>query len=329
MQTMSSNEPLHNPEERDTWSLSSWRKYPAKQQPQWPDQADLEKSLRELREYSSIVVPEDVERLNMQLDEVACGNRFLLHGGDCVETFADATYEIVTKKLDLLVKLKRILEENLNIKCTTIGRIAGQYAKPRSNQIDEDGLPVFRGEMINGFQAESRTPDPKRLLQAYKYSSETLDHCKKYFSKESNKVASNEFFTSHEGLLLDYEEAGTRSINGSFYNLTSHYIWVGDRTRQVDHAHLEYVRGLKNPIGIKVGPTMLSDELIKVIKRLNSHEKKITLITRYGVANVENILPLHIDAVKSAGFTVIWSCDPCHGNTKVTQAGYKTRYSDQ
>lgn len=324
----------------------------------------------------------EIEQLKQQLAEVADGKRFLLQGGDCAERFQDCRSELIEKKLKIMIQMSLVLVWGARMPTVRVARMAGQFAKPRSSDtevVDGDVVPSFRGENINGFEKENRTPDPNRLLEGYFHSAATLNYGRLLVASgfadihdagkwdfgfvqastrreeyqhmvqqitdslqfvhmcgvgtDNNHLKTVDLFISHEGLELGYEETMTREIDGKFYNVGTDFLWIGDRTRQLDHAHIEYFRGIENPIGIKVGPSMPPSELVPLIRKLwrdpENNPGKITLITRYGNGKVASLLPKHIEAVKEAGLKVIWSCDPCHGNTVTAENGYKTRPFDR
>ncbi|KDO33749.1 hypothetical protein SPRG_01630 [Saprolegnia parasitica CBS 223.65] len=359
------------------WSPSSWRAFPIKQQPTYPDQAALETVLEKLKTLPPLVSVQEIERLRDQLAEVADGKRFLLQGGDCAESFRDCKPDVIEKKLRIMMQMSLVLVWGARMPTTRVARMAGQFAKPRSQATEIiDGVEVctFRGENVNGVGAHERTPDPARLLDGYYHSAATMNYGRLLLDSGfadihdagkwdlgfvQNSIRAEQYahmvsaiqdslhfvhtcgvgydmnlktmdlFISHEGLGLAYEEAMTRKINGKYYNMGTDFLWIGDRTRQLDHAHIEYFRGIANPIGVKVGPSMHPSELVELITKLwpnpDATPGKITLITRYGDAKVAAMLPAHIQAVKAAGLKVVWSCDPCHGNTITTDNGYKTR----
>jgi 3-deoxy-7-phosphoheptulonate synthase len=361
------------------WSPNSWRQKPIKQQPVYERAGELLDILNVIRTYPPLIFVGEVDNLKKQLAEATAGRRFLLQGGDCAERFQDCTPEAITSKLKILLQMSVVLCYGARQPVVRVGRIAGQYAKPRSadtETVDGIELPVFRGDNINSFEAdvEGRKPDPKRLLQSYHTASLTLNYIRamiaggfanlhhtenwnlSFFSKSTQReryeqVVANiqdavafmasfggvreellgtiDFFTSHEGLLLGFEESMTRFIpeKGAYYNLGAHMLWVGDRTRDLDGAHIEYFRGIANPIGIKWGPSADPAVMIQLIQRLNPKNEagRITLITRYGEGKVEKHLPEAIKAVQAAGLTVLWSADPMHGNVIKTKANIKTR----
>jgi len=326
-----------------------------------------------------LVTSWEVERLRAQLAEAAAGERFLLQGGACAERFDQCSAEIITNKLKILLQMSLVLTFGLKRQIIRVGRFAGQYAKPRSDDNEvRDGvtLPSYRGEIVNapGFTAEERTPDPERMLRGYEHSALTLNfirslvdggfadlHHPEYWdlefvthsprAQEYQKMVESisdslrfmetlagiqagdinrvDFFTSHEGLLLPYEAAQTRQVprREGWYNLATHFPWVGLRTAEVDGAHVDYFRGIRNPIGIKIGPSMTPEWLLDLLDILDPDGElgRVTLIHRMGHGKVADSLPPLIEAVLGAGRTVLWCCDPMHGNTEKTAGGYKTR----
>ncbi|KAF4981228.1 hypothetical protein FZEAL_2916 [Fusarium zealandicum] len=382
-----------------SWEPSSWRSKPVKQAPSYPDAAPLASAVEELTNLPPLVHPNEINALKAHLRDVAQGNAFLLQGGDCAELFDYCRQGPIESKIKLLLQMSVVLIWGTNKRVVRIGRMAGQYAKPRSSPteiVDGNEVPSFKGDIINGFRLEDRTIDPGRLVKAYHYSAATLNYIRaslasgiadlhrpldwglghvrdpdlksKYSTIASSiqqtlrflqvinarpgELDSVELFTSHEGLLLEYEEALTRLLEKpapdarnhsptppaadhtgaprkEYYDTSAHFIWIGDRTRQIDHAHVEFFRGIANPIGIKVGPTTPASDLLSLLRTLNPDREpgKITLITRYGAARVGDLLPTHIRAVEDSEYrrTVVWQCDPMHGNTLSTPAGIKTR----
>jgi 3-deoxy-7-phosphoheptulonate synthase len=366
----------------DTWTPDSWQTKPLAQGVEYPDPASLRQTLAQLAELPPLVTSWEVESLKSQLAEAQQGRRFLLQGGDCGERFDDCRPDTIAGKLKILLKMSLILVAARNQRVIRVGRIAGQYAKPRSEATEtRDGLtlPSYRGDLVNRptFTAEARTPDPWLLLRGYERAAMTLNYIRGLVDGgfadlrhpelwdidfvqhaaqsrdylaivesvgnairfmetvtgtsigELNRV---EFFTSHEGLHLDYEQAQTRqtSPDGRWYNLTTHFPWIGDRTRAIDGAHVEYFRGIANPIGLKIGPGMSPAELADLVEVLNLDNEpgRLTLIHRFGAERIDDRLPPLIDAVRRGGQTVLWCCDPMHGNTRLTQSGVKTRNFD-
>ena len=364
------------------WTPSSWRARPAKQQPTYPDEAHLERAVAELSQLPPLVTSWEVERLKAQLAEAAEGRRFMLQGGACAERLDQCSAEIITNKLKVLLQMSLVLTYGLKRRIIRVGRFAGQYAKPRSSDMEtRDGvtLPAYRGDLVNGpgFSAGERTPDPDRLLRGYEAAALTLNFIRslveggfadirhpEYWdldfvehsprAREYQRMVESisdsvrfmelladskvsemsrvDFFTSHEGLHLPYEQAVTRRVprRDGWYNLGTHLPWLGMRTCEVDGAHVEYYRGISNPIGIKVGPAMTPDWLGELIRVLDPEGEpgRLTLIHRFGNARVADCLPPLIEAVRSAGRRVVWCCDPMHGNTELTAEGIKTRRFD-
>ncbi len=365
------------------WSPDSWKKYPIRQQPAYTDPGLLEQTLAQLRRYPSLVFAGEVEYLKQMLAEAAQGRRFLLQGGDCAERFKDCTNQAIIDKFKILLQMSLVLTYGLRKPIIRVGRIAGQYAKPRSSDFEiVNGIetPVYRGDSINSFEPDpaGRIPDPRRLLQSYYHSSTTINYIRalieggfadlhhpenwqlEFFSKSERKrdylqmveritdavhfmeslggvkegvLGKINFFTSHEGLLLPYEEALTHYDlrRAQYYNLGAHTLWIGDRTREIDGAHVEYFRGLANPIGIKIGPSCRAEELVDLLRVLNPLNEwgRLTLITRLGQDQIGRLLPPLIEAVRRHDLHVLWCCDPMHGNMLTTENGVKTRDFNQ
>ncbi|MFK7845894.1 MAG: class II 3-deoxy-7-phosphoheptulonate synthase [Rhodothermales bacterium] len=361
------------------WTPSSWRSKKALHQPNYPDQEDLDGVLHHLSELTPLVTSWEIQSLRKQLGEAALGKRFLLQGGDCAESFNECSSDIITRRLKVILQMSLVLIYGLKLPVIRVGRFAGQYAKPRSADVETvDGvtLPTYKGDMINGmaFNEKERTPSPQRLLLAHSRSAMTLNfvralveggfadlHHPEYwdldFVQHSSRAGEYQsmvdyiseavsfmqalsdvpeapfgrtnFYTSHEALFLPYEESQTRSVphNPGCYNLSTHMPWIGMRTAFPDSAHIEYMRGISNPIGMKVGAALSSKELIELIDILdpNNDPGRLTLIARFGHENIADHLPRLVEAVKKAGKTVVWSCDPMHGNTIKTEKGIKTR----
>ncbi|KXF76977.1 phospho-2-dehydro-3-deoxyheptonate aldolase [Paramesorhizobium deserti] len=366
------------------WTPQSWRGKPIKQVPFYPDAQALADVESRLRSYPPLVFAGEARKLTRQLGEVADGRAFLLQGGDCAESFAEHGADNIRDFFRVFLQMAVVLTFGASQPVVKVGRIAGQFAKPRSSDVEiKDGveLPAYRGDIINGidFEAASRIPDPNRQDMAYRQSaatlnllrafaqggyanlenvhqwmlgfvgnspqgeryealakriSETMDFMRSIgITSESNaRLRETDFYTSHEALLLGYEEALTRvdSTSGDWYGTSGHMIWIGDRTRQPDHAHVEYCRGIKNPLGLKCGPSLDPDGLLKLIDLLNPENEpgRLTLIARFGYDKVSDHLPKLIRAVQKEGRKVVWSCDPMHGNT-ITANGYKTRPFDR
>ena len=362
------------------WSPQSWRSRPIRQVPEYPDLAALAAVEAQLRTHPPLVFAGEARNLMSKLAEVSERKAFLLQGGDCAESFAEFNANAIRDTFCVFLSMATVLTFAADLPVVKIGRIAGQFAKPRSDDFEtQDGvtLPSYRGDNINGgeFTAESRTPDPERMMRAYYQAAATanlvrafatggyadlsrarhwnLDHHHPDLGRRYNEVVDKidegvgfmktfsltdavkqqtsrvDFYFSHEALLLPYEEALTRqdSITGHHYATSGHMIWIGDRTRQVDGAHVEFCRGVKNPIGIKCGPSLSEDELLKLVSILNPDNVpgRVTLIARNGSDKIAASLPKMIRAIKREGANVVWSCDPMHGNTIKLQSGYKTR----
>ncbi|MEC7830975.1 MAG: 3-deoxy-7-phosphoheptulonate synthase class II [Pseudomonadota bacterium] len=368
----------------ENWSKDSWRKKTILQVPEYDDNENLKKVESRLSSYPPLVFAGEARRLKENLAKVSRGEAFLLQGGDCAESFAEHHPDNIRDTFRVILQMAIILTFGAGCPIIKVGRIAGQFAKPRSAPLEKQGdieLPSYRGDIINNieFDEKLRIPDPERQIMAYRQSASTLnllrafaqggyanlDHVHRWnmgFVKESkqgeqyealaNRISetldfmdavginsdttpelrSVDFYTSHESLLLGYEECLTRidSTTDEWYDTSAHMLWIGDRTRQPDGAHIEFVRGINNPIGLKCGPSLEADELIKLIDIINpsNEEGRLTLIARYGANNVGQHLPKLIKAVESEGKKVVWSCDPMHGNTIKASNGYKTRPLD-
>ncbi|MEC5322396.1 class II 3-deoxy-7-phosphoheptulonate synthase [Aurantimonas sp. A3-2-R12] len=366
------------------WTPSSWRSMPIEQVPDYPDPMALAETEKRLASFPPLVFAGEARKLTRALGEVAEGRAFLLQGGDCAESFAEHGADNIRDFFRAFLQMAVVLTFAAAQPVVKIGRIGGQFAKPRSSGSEtKDGktLPSYRGDIINGidFDEASRIPNPERQVMAYRQSAATmnllrafaqggyanLDNVHQWMlgfvagSPEAERyrqladrisetmnfmraigidaeshpsLRETDFFTSHEALLLGYEEAFTRvdSTSGDWYATSGHMIWIGDRTRQEDHAHVEYCRGIKNPVGLKCGPSMEADGLLRLIDKLNPENKagRLTLITRFGHEKVEAHLPKLIRAVEKEGRKVVWSCDPMHGNT-ITLNHYKTRPFDR
>lgn len=361
------------------WSPSSWQSRPAAQQPDYPDPAVLRRVLAQLSRLPPLVTSWEIENLKRQLADATRGERFLLQGGDCSESFADCESGAIASKLKILLQMSLVLVQGSKKRIIRLGRFAGQYAKPRSvNTETHDGisLPSYRGDMINhaGFTAEDRRPDPELLLRAYERSAltinfirslieggfadlrhpeywdlgfvagsahaaeytrmvETIGESLRFMETLTGGVLADinrvDFFTSHEGLHLAYEQAQTRQVphRTGWYNLSTHFPWIGDRTRALEGAHIEYFRGIANPIGLKIGPSITPEQLVALAGVLNPQNEpgRLTLIHRFGVDRIERCLPPLVTAINRAGRCVLWCCDPMHGNTETTRSGIKTR----
>ncbi|RKG94149.1 3-deoxy-7-phosphoheptulonate synthase class II [Corallococcus terminator] len=332
-----------------SWSPSSWRAKPVRYIPDdYPDLPALARVEAELAKLPPLVPAEETRRLRDALGQVAEGKAFLLQGGDCAESFKEFGAENVRDTFQLLLQMAGVLTFAGGCPVVKVGRIAGQFAKPRSSAtetINGVTLPSYRGDIINGmdFNSRERTPDPQRLLRAYHQSAETLQLVRA-FAREGytdltrllghrpeaeGAVRPVDFFTSHEALLLNVEQAMTRfdEATGGWYDTSAHMLWIGERTRQLDGGHVEFMRGIQNPIGLKCGPTMEPDDLLRIIDTLNPQGTpgKLTLIGRFGSDQVATALPRLMAATRRHGGPVVWSIDPMHGNTHKASNGYKTR----
>lgn len=359
------------------WTPTSWQGLPIKQQPVYEHPEALQEVLAKISAYPPLVFSGEVDQLKSQLAKAGRGEAFLLQGGDCAERFQDCNQSMITNKIKIMLQMSVILCYGARKPVVRVGRIAGQYAKPRSKPTEVvrgQELPVFRGDNINGFapSAESRKPDPNRLLEAYHHSALTLNYLraltkggfadlhypehwdlsfvKKASSRQTyEQIVANihdaisfmesiggeedwlravDYYTSHEGLLLNYEAAQTRFVpaQNAYYNLGAHMLWIGDRTRSLSGAHMEYFRGIKNPIGLKVGPSAEVSDILAIIERLNPDQTpgRLVLISRFGKGQVHKLQPF-VEAVKAKKLAVVWSVDPMHGNGSQTEDGIKTR----
>ncbi len=364
------------------WSPDSWQKKNAAQQPDYPDPIALQAVVKQLARLPPLVTSWEVEILKHQLAEAARGDRFLLQGGDCSESFSDCESGAIAAKLKILLQMSLVLVQGGKKRVIRVGRFAGQYAKPRSSNMETRKgitLPAYRGDLVNclEFDPVRRVPDPTLLLRGYERAALTINfiralidggfadlHHPEYWSldfvrksphaseymrmvetigeslrfmetltgnpiAEMNRV---DFFTSHEGLILHYEQAQTRQVprRPGWYNLNTHFPWIGNRTRSLDGAHIEYYRGIQNPIAVKIGDPITPEEVLALCERLNPDNEpgRLTLIHRFGAARIEKSLPSIVEAVLRQRKTVLWSCDPMHGNTEVTAKGVKTRRFD-
>lgn len=355
----------------NTWSPASWKKFNYLQSAQYPDIEHLNRVLAQLEQLPPLVTSGEIKHLKIAIAQAGRGEAFILQGGDCAESFADCQSDIITNKLKILLQMSLILSHGMQKPIIRVGRIAGQYTKPRSSEFETINgmtLPSYRGDMINSpiFTAEARTPNPDLLLQGYSCSAMTLNfiralidggfahlqHPKQWdlrfvhHSKQADEYhalvntilnnmeelqSSDDFFTSHEALHLHYEQALTRRVpDGKWYNLSTHLPWIGVRTAHIGSAHLELLRGVENPVGIKIGHQTGTEELVNLLQHLNPRreEGKIILITRMGAEKIEHALPPLIHVVQQHNIPVTWSCDPMHGNTEVTADGIKTRHFD-
>lgn len=366
------------------WQPDTWREFPILQQPHYEDAAKLAQVESELKRFPPLVFAEETRHLFSELANISQGNGFLLQGGDCAESFDEFNAPKIRDTFKVILQMAIVLTFAGRCHVTKVARMAGQYAKPRSADLEtRDGvsLPSYRGDIINSFPftPEARIPDPRRMIDAYHRSASTLNLLRAFaqggladlhkvnkwnmafvennplkdryldmshriqdtlsfmevIGLNSDNTASlreTSLYTSHEALLLNYEQALTRvdTLTDKWYNCSAHMLWIGERTRQLDHAHVEFFRGIHNPIGVKVGPGMQGDELIELIDALNPENTpgRLTLITRMGADNLEQKLPALLRRVKAEGRHVVWSSDPMHGNTKNSSSGYKTRNFD-
>jgi len=364
-----------------SWSPSSWRDFPIKQQPEYKDKELLKSVEEQLKNFPPLIFAGEARNLKKDLSKVAKGEAFIIQGGDCAESFSAFNADTIKNLFKLILQMSVVVTYSSGKSVVKIGRVAGQYAKPRSSDFEEKNgikLPSYRGDIINDieFTKEAREPKPKKMLTAYYQSAATLNLLRAFsrgglanlnevhrwnldfiknhpigqryeelslqidktmnFLKAAGLTPENTpqlrqttIYTSHEALLLNYEEALTRidSITGDYYNTSAHMLWIGDRTRDLNGAHIEYFRGIKNPIGCKVGPSMKPDELIELIKILNpdNEEGKLVLIVRMGAKKIDELYPPLLKAVIDAKLNVIWTIDPMHGNVEKTEDGIKTR----
>ena len=372
--TLSSPAPL-------AWSKDSWRRFPIKQSPIYPDQAQLESIEKELGSYPPLVFAGEARALQARLAQACKGEAFLLQGGDCAESFTQFNAVHIRDLFKVIIQMGAILTFGASCPIVKVGRIAGQFAKPRSSDVESNGsveLPSYRGDMINGmeFEPESREHDPRRLLQAYNQSAATLNLLRAFaqggfadlaqvhkwnlnfvkdnaFGQKYEELASRitqaldfmkacgidsstlptlretEFYTSHEALVLQYEEQLCRedSLTGQWYDCSAHMLWIGERTRGLDEAHVEFLRGVHNPLGVKVGPTATKEEILGLCDKLNPHNipGRLNLIVRMGADTIKRNFPALLESINGEGREILWSCDPMHGNTIKAANGYKTR----
>ncbi len=363
------------------WSVDSWRQLPIKHQPTYDDVSAQAAAEAQIKSFPPLVFAGEARNLRARLADAANGRAFLLQGGDCAESFAEFHPDHIRDTFRVLLQMAVVLTFGATLPVIKVGRMAGQFAKPRSSDIEsQDGvdLPSYRGDIINGieFSTDTRAPDPARMLQAYSQSAATLNLIRAFAqggyadlhqvhrwnlgfisgrpeaeryrdladrigeslafmeacgltTEEVSELRQTDFFTSHEALLLGYEEMLTRvdSTSGHWYDCSAHMLWIGDRTRNIDEAHVEFLRGVENPIAVKVGPSMDPEELIRLIDLLNPTNEagRLTLIARMGADKINELLPPLLARVKEEGKVVLWACDPMHGNTIKSSTGYKTR----
>ncbi len=315
---------------------------PAAQQPQWSDAGAVHRVRAVLESVAPVVRVEEVDRLRARLAAVAGGHAFLLQGGDCAETFAQTTERYIAGTVHTLSRMTAVLTAAGRLPVVTLGRMAGQYGKPRSAPLDPSGLPSYRGDIVNAVEAtaEARAPDPDRMVRAYVNSRAAMAVVNALLATGAvgpagRALAASGLFTSHEALLLDYERAMLRvdardPDAPKLYDLSSHFLWIGERTRQLDGAHIAFAELLANPVGIKIGPTTTPEQAVEYAERLDPHKEagRLTLISRMGSARVRQVLPPIVEKVTASGHTVLWQCDPMHGNTLTSGSGYKTRHFD-
>lgn len=327
---------MNKNEHKEVWQIDSWMEYPIKQQPEYENKEELKAIINEVNTLPAIVNYIDIKLLEAELCKVANKEAFLLQGGDCAESFIEFNEINLFNTIKAFLEMSDTLKKNLQKPIVTIARMAGQFAKPRTYEYEEKNgivLPSYRGDMINdlAFDANARKPDPKRLIYAYHQSIKTYNLANSILKKLGKNE--KEFFFSHEGLLLSYEQALVRYFEEEkkYYAGSAHMLWIGDRTKNINEAHIEFMRGISNPLGIKLGISTKEDELIRLIDILNPENKagKITLITRMGADHIEKILPNLVKKVIKEGKKVIWSCDPMHGNTIKLSSGLKTRSFDK
>ena len=360
--------------------LDYWRELPIKQQPEWPDAAAVAAVSAQLATLPPLVFAGEIDILRERLARAARGEAFLLQGGDCAETFAGATAEQIRNRVKTILQMAVVLTYGASMPIVKMGRMAGQFAKPRSNDLETRGdvtLPAYRGDIVNGydFTPESRAADPRRLVQGYHTAVATLNLIRAFtqggfadlrqvhswnrgfaanpanhrYEKLANEIDKAirfmeaagadfdelkrvEFYTSHEGLLMDYERPMTRidSRNGTPVNTSAHFIWIGERTRDLDGAHIDYFSRLRNPIGVKLGPSTTADDMRRLIDKLDPDREpgRLTFITRMGATKVRDALPPLLEAIKDHEATPLWVTDPMHGNGLTTATGFKTRRFD-
>lgn len=367
------------------WTPESWRARPARQIPDYPDASALADAIAQLGRFPPLVFAGEARDLKRALARVAEGKAFLLQGGDCAESFAEFGADNIRDLFRVLLQMAVVMTFGAGSPVVKVGRLAGQFAKPRSADTEKRGdveLPSYRGDIVNGmdFTPAARRPDPQRMLQAYSQSAATLNLVRAFATggyadlhrvhrwnlgfvakspqgerwqemaariseclgfmeacgltpELTTELKTTDFYTSHEGLLLPFEQALTRidSTSGDWYDTSAHMLWIGDRTRQIDGAHVEFFRGVANPLGLKCGPGIGADELLRLLDVLNPGNEagRMTLIARMGADKVETALPLLIRAIEREGRKVVWSCDPMHGNTLTSSNGYKTRPFDR
>jgi 3-deoxy-7-phosphoheptulonate synthase len=361
------------------WSARSWRARPTVQMPRYDDASELESALAELSRLPPLVTSWEILSLKQQLAEAQDGKRFLLQGGDCAESFDECSSDVISNRLKVLLQMSLVLVHGMRKPVVRVGRFAGQYAKPRSadmETVDGVSLPSYRGDIVNGpaFTPEARRPDPRRMIKAHARSAMTMNfvralidggfadlHHPEYWDlgwvghspladeyrrmvaaigdavrfmetlsgAEVHNLNRVDFYTSHEALLLPYEESLTRQVprNWGWFDLSTHYPWIGMRTAQIDGGHVEFLRGIRNPVALKVGPSVTADQLLRLVDLLNPEDEpgRLTFIHRMGATQIASKLPPLLETMRRDGRRVLWVCDPMHGNTESTANGYKTR----
>ena len=367
---------------KTTWEKDSWRKFPIDQQPVWPNKSDLDNVVKNLCLLPALVYAGETRALSNQIAEAGKGNVFILQVGDCVENFNRCVGPQIHNLLKVILQMSTILTYAGEKKIVNIGRIAGQYAKPRSSDFEifeNNKIPSYKGDIVNSHEPvlKERIPDPQRILTGYYQATATLNlirafthggyasldqiqdwhkdfYIRKPIAKKYRELVvginkaikftnlvgidlrqsqlNNILYTSHEALLLEYEEALTRidTLTGEWYDTSAHMLWIGDRTRQPNGAHVEFLRGVNNPVGIKIGPKYIIDDIKQIIQKINPNnlEGRISLITRFGISQISKKLPKLIKDLRIEGYNITWICDPMHGNTYTNESGKKTRKID-
>jgi 3-deoxy-7-phosphoheptulonate synthase len=370
--------PATDPVEAKALGLDVWRELPRAQTPPWPDPVAVADVCQVLDTVPSIVAPYEVDQLRERLAMVCEGRAFLLQGGDCAETFADNTEPHLLANARTLLQMAVVLTYGASMPVVKVARVAGQYTKPRSNDVDALGLPVYRGDLVNSLEPapEARVADPQRMVRAYANASSAMNMLRAYLSggmadlhavhdwnkgfvrdspageryeaiareidralafieacgmTDDEALRTVTLYCSHEALALEYDRALTRVARGRAYGLSGHYLWVGERTRQIDGAHVDFASRIANPIGVKLGPTATADDVVQLCEKLNPDNLpgRLTLVSRAGNHRVREVLPPIVEKVASAGHKVVWQCDPMHGNTIESSNGFKTRHFDR
>jgi len=377
---LQTTEPVVRPDESVIEGLEYWRTLPIKQQPQWPDQEAAAAASAEIATLPPLVFAGEVDQLRTRLARAAAGEAFLLQGGDCAETFAGATADQIRNRVKTVLQMAVVLTYGASVPVIKMGRMAGQFAKPRSSDTETRNgvtLPAYRGDIVNGydFTPESRQADPRRLVQGYHTAASTLnliraftqggfadlrqvhswnkgfaanpanqryeglareiDRAIKFMEAagaDFDELKRVEFYSSHEALLMDYERPMTRidSRTGTPYNTSAHFVWIGERTREIDGAHVDFLSRVRNPIGVKLGPSTSRDDMLRLIDKLDPEREpgRLTFITRMGAGTIRDALPPLLEAIKRTDALPLWVTDPMHGNGLTTPTGYKTRRFD-